>query len=214
MSDKMRDAFCKMIEQAHREGQKSAAGREGTGHRWETSESCRNIGEMFAALTQQPDSDPEFKSIEPGFTGWYEESKYWGRVKSGTLAAMKATWKAAVASRPQPSAQVPERILELAGRLVASGPKCCAVSASECHEITDFIHSLSADPSVAEKREWISCEDQLPTEEDADFNGDVIWWAPALNFPMVRGWDNSAYKNFSPFWMPTGLQRPQPPEGE
>jgi len=32
-----------------------------------------------------------------------------------------------------------ERAEDLADRLVSAGPKCCAVSASECHEITDFI---------------------------------------------------------------------------
>lgn len=40
------------------------------------------------------------------------------------------------------------RILELAQRLVAAGPKCCAVSASETHEITDFILSLDDDKLV------------------------------------------------------------------
>lgn len=40
------------------------------------------------------------------------------------------------------------RILELAQRLVAAGPKCNAVSASETHEITDFILSLDDDKSV------------------------------------------------------------------
>lgn len=42
----------------------------------------------------------------------------------------------------KPAVAVPDRILELAARLTAPGPKCCAVSASECHEISDFISSL------------------------------------------------------------------------
>jgi hypothetical protein len=35
-----------------------------------------------------------------------------------------------------------QRLADLATRLVASGPKCCAVSASECHEISDGVDSL------------------------------------------------------------------------
>lgn len=38
---------------------------------------------------------------------------------------------------------VPLRIQELAERLVAAGPKCCAISASECHEISDFIREIA-----------------------------------------------------------------------
>lgn len=34
------------------------------------------------------------------------------------------------------------RILDLANRLIASGPKCRALSASECHELSDFILEL------------------------------------------------------------------------
>jgi len=48
-----------------------------------------------------------------------------------------------------------KRILELADRLVASGPKCCAVSASECHEIRDYIHDSEAElqAKLLEQRE-------------------------------------------------------------
>lgn len=35
------------------------------------------------------------------------------------------------------------RLNELAIRLVAPGPKCCAISASECHELHDGIASLT-----------------------------------------------------------------------
>ena len=53
-----------------------------------------------------------------------------------------------------PPAQLAERvpdarIIDLAERLVASGPKAAHVSASECHEISDFILSL-AHPAPSE----------------------------------------------------------------
>ena len=43
------------------------------------------------------------------------------------------------------------RILDLAGRLVASGDKCAHVSASETHEISDFIFGLEAEMGSAER---------------------------------------------------------------
>jgi mono/diheme cytochrome c family protein len=41
-------------------------------------------------------------------------------------------------------AAVSPRVLALATRLVAAGPKAARVSCSECHEITDAVHDLSA----------------------------------------------------------------------
>lgn len=38
-----------------------------------------------------------------------------------------------------------KRLRELADRLVDSGPKCCAVSASECHEISEGVDELLDD---------------------------------------------------------------------
>lgn len=50
-----------------------------------------------------------------------------------------------------PPAGVPDaRIIDLAERLVASGPKAAHVSTSECHEISDFILSL-ADAQEADR---------------------------------------------------------------
>jgi len=48
---------------------------------------------------------------------------------------------------PSQQAVPDDRMLELAERLVAPGPKCCALSASECHEISDFIRDLAPAPS-------------------------------------------------------------------
>lgn len=42
-------------------------------------------------------------------------------------------------SVPNEIADFLPRAIELANRLTASGPKCCAVSASETHEIKDFV---------------------------------------------------------------------------
>lgn len=54
-----------------------------------------------------------------------------------------------LAALPAERVRVPDaRIIDLAKRLVASGPKAAHVSASECHEISDFILSLSAAPEA------------------------------------------------------------------
>jgi len=49
--------------------------------------------------------------------------------------------------RPTCATAPPDRILDLARRLVAPGPKASHVSASECHEISEFILSLAGESS-------------------------------------------------------------------
>lgn len=67
--------------------------------------------------------------------------------------------KRLLADREQVSAvAVPDaRILDLAERLVAPGPKCCALSASECHEISDFIRDIAAAPSHSQQSAEYRC---------------------------------------------------------
>ncbi|WP_346839789.1 hypothetical protein [Microbulbifer sp. SAOS-129_SWC] len=72
---------------------------------------------------------------------------------------------------------------------------------------------LKAAHSIEEKREWISCKEQLPTRDDADCEGN-LW---CLNGAGVGLWRWEVV-NTSPHdwgvthWTPTGLTRPAPPE--
>jgi len=74
---------------------------------------------------------------------------------------------------------------------------------------------LTAAPSIAEKWEWINCEERLPTEEDA-FVEDIVWacqidkWG--IPTAKLRGVLDVFPGDHITHWMPTGLRRPEPPE--
>ena len=64
---------------------------------------------------------------------------------------------------------------------------------------------------------WIPCSERLPTEADGDYNGAV--WVAEDGVPRLDGWrwvGNDAWrdKRGITHWKPTGLVRPEPPEGE
>lgn len=52
------------------------------------------------------------------------------------------------ATTPSAPVGVDARIMELADRLVATGPWAVHISASECHELRDFIHTLAQQPAT------------------------------------------------------------------
>lgn len=73
--------------------------------------------------------------------------------------------------------------------------------------------TLKAAPSIAEKLEWVSCVDRLPTAEDADSYGSV-WWAcfyPDDESPWLLARESWTTPDDAAYWMPTGLKRPEPP---
>lgn len=79
--------------------------------------------------------------------------------------------------------------------------------------------------------EWISSKDRMPNVDDADWCGNVIWWENIYNDlrpegwkPIVANFDPSSWEGAyiedisevirnHPYWMPTGLKRPNPPKG-
>ncbi|WP_232901864.1 hypothetical protein [Marinobacter sp. G11] len=84
--------------------------------------------------------------------------------------------------------------------------------------------------SAPESDGWVSSFERAPTKSEADFSGQVIWWEAADDTlqefrPVVahydpNWWDGGYFEDFSkdiapshPFWMRTGLKRPNPPEG-
>jgi hypothetical protein len=92
-------------------------------------------------------------------------------------------------------------------------------------ELKEVIGQLSSTPGNG----WVTCEDRLPTEKDADFSGNVIWWEnPFVDLredgwkPIVANWNPEEWDGcfFShigeiiknhPYWMPTDLKLPNPP---
>lgn len=64
--------------------------------------------------------------------------------------------------------------------------------------------------------EWIRCEDRLPTEADADVDGNVWVYDWAMfngEYRQTRAtwWTVKDVSDYT-HWMPTGLKRPQPPK--
>lgn len=57
---------------------------------------------------------------------------------------------------------------------------------------------------------WIPCWDRMPTEDDADEEGNV-WFCWADGQPGLLPWEDAAQRHTENFWMPTGLKRPNPP---
>ena len=63
--------------------------------------------------------------------------------------------------------------------------------------------------------EWIKCSERLPTEADADCNGNVWVVYKNLHEPILLRWRVPADHSLpNDFWMPTGLKRPNPPQTE
>ena len=85
----------------------------------------------------------------------YDHDAYWMKEKviglireCRTIFAAQAAAQPAVPSVPEGSEwwRPDARVIELAERLVAPGPKASHVSASETHEISEFILGLAATP--------------------------------------------------------------------
>lgn len=94
---------------------------------------------------------------------------------------MRAALNSALAAQPAAGDAVPARIVELADRLVAPGPKAAHVSASECHEIRDFIADLASPttqrPSVVDdtaRLDWI--------------DGQIQCYGDGYTEPREAGW--------------------------
>jgi hypothetical protein len=107
----------------------------------------------------------------------------------------------------QPAAQVPdvwERALKI---LQDQGLR-------DHDAVRDALAVLLAAPSIAEQRKWISCEESLPTENDADWADRVLGKS---SFGEVEYWEWTDVESCEydvTHWMPTGLSRPEPTEVE
>ena len=56
-------------------------------------------------------------------------------------------------------------------------------------------------------QDWISVDERMPTEADADeFNCVIVWHV--YNGVMITGWHNVAYNRFISHWVPT-IPRPE-----
>lgn len=84
-----------------------------------------------------------------------------------------------------------------------------------CSEQYELVKSALRSVEAEKEPEWISCEDRLPGEDDADFEGKVFahckdgYWLHTCHWETVRA--HCKRENFT-HWMPTGLKLPAPPE--
>lgn len=74
---------------------------------------------------------------------------------------------------------------------------------------------LYTHPPAANQGEWVKCSERLPTEADADCDGDIwMYETSSRNDGSVfkRLWSSMGPSYLYTHWMPTGLKRPNPPQ--
>ena len=112
---------------------------------------------------------------------------------------------------PQQSQPVPERALKI--DVTADGH-----SAVTWHNLPEGEHVLCGGETGQRFSEpgWTPCSERLPTEADADCEGNV-WACTSLRPPSLTHWTEAEIlgaegKTPKRHWKPTGLKRPEPPE--
>ena len=93
-------------------------------------------------------------------------------------------------------------------------------SAVTWHNLPEGEHVLREGEAAQQVPEpdWTPCSDRLPTEADADCEGNV-WACTSLRPPSLTHWTEAEIlgaegKTPKRHWKPTGLKRPKPPEIE
>lgn len=118
--------------------------------------------------------------------GFGPDDVTWCEVKANVIELLTAT--PSIAEKPSPAAK--EAWVRFQSMLADDDP--------------------AKDHFIAEKWEWVAAENP-PSRSDADFQEEVVWWDSELG-EAVTGDIYSGVDRRYTHWMPTGLQRPKPPE--
>ena len=111
--------------------------------------------------------------------------------------------------RHQPA--VPEgwrAILEEALAMMTSQPMTLERQA----DAVTGVRSLLSTPTTPQADGWIKCSERLPTEADADSEGNVWFCWPDGDMRLVHYKKIQLPYHSEHHWKPTGLKRPQPPK--
>ena len=68
--------------------------------------------------------------------------------------------------------------------------------------------------AASSEDDWVKCSERLPTEADADCNGEVWVYLPKTNRVARFFYANLSTDPRVASWKPTGLKRPTPPTAQ
>jgi hypothetical protein len=141
--------------------------------------------------------------------------------------ALVARYNALLYSAPKPpSALVPDGVWEAMQRLIENGGQLGPASRDDALLVAKHREYLLTHPQAPQQAsavvpKWIKCSERLPTEDDADCDGNV--WFVSIAWDGGRGVSREKWSYVAAHgrsvpdlmeWMPTGLKRPEAPNKE
>jgi hypothetical protein len=141
--------------------------------------------------------------------------------------ALASRYNALLDSAPKPpSALVPDGVWEAMQRLIENGGQLGPASRDDALLVAKHREYLLTHPQAPQQTsavvpEWIKCSERLPTEDDADCDGNV--WFVSIAWDGGRGVSREKWSYVAAHgrsvpnlieWMPTGLKRPEAPKKE
>ena len=127
--------------------------------------------------------------------------------------AFQDGWKAAQPAVPEGCVKVDEELYDHAVELHEDAAADAQEGATYrappkwVNNVIDAYHGAQPQP------DWIACSERLPTADDRDFMGEVVWYFPGGHIQFLRDtWCDPIAMRRATHWKPTMAQRPEPPE--
>ena len=85
--------------------------------------------------------------------------------------------------------------------------------AETLNQVVTKVCDLIEEQSQKMESGWVRCDERLPTADDRDWMGEVVWYLPGGHIEFLRDtWCDPVMKRRATHWKPTMAERPQPPE--